>query len=62
MKSLDGLINTVGAEATSPPQSLPSRPTANGTASSNSLPRAGQILTGKQEHCGQRRPAQHCSF
>ena len=61
VKSLDGTIQPLNGSLASAPKSssnasleqkLPSRPKPNRTVSSKkSLPRPGQILTGRQEHC-----------
>lgn len=57
VRSLDSSVHTVCKEEPLPLQSHQSGPRANGTASSTSIPRAGQVLTGKQEHCEPRRQA-----
>jgi len=51
VRSLDGSVHAVRREEPLSLQSHQSGPRTNGTASSTSIPRAGQVLTGKQEHC-----------
>ena len=58
VKSLDGTVRPLGGVSAGQPTrnaelkaELASRPKPNGKASSSGIPHAGQILTGKQEHC-----------
>lgn len=61
VKALDGSVNTLDGARNIVPEpasngsteyDLPRRVKQSSTSSSNFIPQPGQILTGKQEHCG----------